>query len=342
LNFHPDEKLQDALLAGISTRYAEMMGLENQPLLVYKHTDAGHPHVHLVSNLIDSAGKRISIRWPVYLFSKEACKKIEEEYGLLSGPVRGLGNTLSANATAQKIRYGETPLRQSMEQVLRKVLSEFHFGSLEDFNVLLRQYNLYADRRSENSKTFRYGGLVYQALDGQGKRIGVPVKASALETRPNLQQIIRKIEESKSSLMLMMDSVKARIDWSLLQVDAGWDQLMENLQQEDIHLMSAPRQTSETEAVFLDLRQKAVFRSTELGPAFSIAAMKTRMEFYQGASRIFRSNTCLSDPDYASYEDLPIEGEEESLQRPSVSDSVDPLDNSIPCIEDHFRRTAKR
>jgi hypothetical protein len=278
----------------------------------------------------------------VYLFSREACKKIEEEYGLRCGPVSGHGNTLPENVPAQKIRYGETPLRQSMEQVLRKVLSEFHFGSLEDFNVLLRQYNLYADRRSENSKTFMYGGLVYQALDGQGKRIGVPVKASALDTRPNLQQIIRKIEGSKSSLMLKMDSVKARIDWSLLQVDTGWDQFMENLQQEDIHLMSAPGQTSNTEAVFLDLRQKAVFRSTELGPAYSIAAMKTRMEFYQGTSRIFSSNTCLSDPDYASCEDSAIEGEEESLQRPSLSDPVDPLVNNIRCIEDHFRKTIKR
>jgi hypothetical protein len=44
LNFDPSEKLSVGKLVEIAKMYMKRIGFEEQPYLVYKHEDAGHPH----------------------------------------------------------------------------------------------------------------------------------------------------------------------------------------------------------------------------------------------------------------------------------------------------------
>src|SRR5438045_1937295 len=46
LNFSPSEKLSDSKLIEIANEYMNRIGFGEQPFLVYKHEDAGHPHIH--------------------------------------------------------------------------------------------------------------------------------------------------------------------------------------------------------------------------------------------------------------------------------------------------------
>jgi hypothetical protein len=50
LNFDPSEKFTDEKLNEIAEVYMQKIGFADQPYLVYKHTDAGHPHIHIVSS----------------------------------------------------------------------------------------------------------------------------------------------------------------------------------------------------------------------------------------------------------------------------------------------------
>ena len=59
LNFDPSEKLAETRLLQIASDYMERIGFGNQPYLVYKHEDAGHPHIHIVSTTIKADGSRI-------------------------------------------------------------------------------------------------------------------------------------------------------------------------------------------------------------------------------------------------------------------------------------------
>ena len=47
LNFDPSEKLPDELLKEISEVYLDKLGFGGQPYLLYRHEDAGHPHLHV-------------------------------------------------------------------------------------------------------------------------------------------------------------------------------------------------------------------------------------------------------------------------------------------------------
>ena len=39
-------------LCAIAETYMKAIGFEKQPYLVYRHYDAGHPHIHIVSTNI--------------------------------------------------------------------------------------------------------------------------------------------------------------------------------------------------------------------------------------------------------------------------------------------------
>src|SRR5688500_10538903 len=52
LNFSATEWLTDEKLIKIGSAYMEKIGFGEQPFLIYRHFDAGHPHLHIVSTTI--------------------------------------------------------------------------------------------------------------------------------------------------------------------------------------------------------------------------------------------------------------------------------------------------
>ncbi len=60
LNFSPTEKPTDNNLIEIASMYMDKIGFSEQPFIIYKHEDAGHPHIHIVSTTIKEDGRRIN------------------------------------------------------------------------------------------------------------------------------------------------------------------------------------------------------------------------------------------------------------------------------------------
>ena len=83
LNFSPSEKLSDEKLIAIAGEYMNRIGFGEQPFLIYKHLDAGHPHIHVVSSTIRSDGKRINTHNIGRNQSEKARKEIEQKYSLV-------------------------------------------------------------------------------------------------------------------------------------------------------------------------------------------------------------------------------------------------------------------
>ena len=54
------DKLTDKVMVDIAKEYLEKMGYGNTQVLMVRHHDRAHPHVHLIINRIDFNGKRIS------------------------------------------------------------------------------------------------------------------------------------------------------------------------------------------------------------------------------------------------------------------------------------------
>ena len=69
--------------------------------------------------------------------------------------------------------------------MLDAVLSTYKYMSLPELNAVLKQYNVKADRGSEESRIYQTGGLVYRVIDAGGDPIGVPIKASDFYNKTN-------------------------------------------------------------------------------------------------------------------------------------------------------------
>src|SRR5690606_1623886 len=83
LNFDPRESPSKELLQQVAMSYMRKIGFDDQPFLVYRHKDAGHPHIHIVTTLIRSNSKRINIHNIGKSRSEPARKAIEKEFKLL-------------------------------------------------------------------------------------------------------------------------------------------------------------------------------------------------------------------------------------------------------------------
>jgi hypothetical protein len=56
LNFHSAQLLNNEEMASIAQEFMQKMGMDEHPYLVYRHNDAAHPHVHVVTTTIRNDG----------------------------------------------------------------------------------------------------------------------------------------------------------------------------------------------------------------------------------------------------------------------------------------------
>jgi len=177
LNFDPSEKERfekdKELLNRIADTYMQKIGFGKQPYLVYKHNDAGHPHVHIVSTIIRSDGTPIQTHNIGKDVSNPARKEIEQMFGLVIADNRKQKEAFRLEPiNAQKVVYGKSETKRAITNVLDAVLNAYKYTSLSELNAVLKQYNVMADSGGDNSRINRKKGLVYRVLDDNGNKVG--------------------------------------------------------------------------------------------------------------------------------------------------------------------------
>ena len=76
-----EHRLTDRAMAGIALEYLERMGIKDTQVLVVRHFDKEHPHVHIAFNRIANDGRTISDR-NERIRSTRICKELSRMYGL--------------------------------------------------------------------------------------------------------------------------------------------------------------------------------------------------------------------------------------------------------------------
>ena len=166
LNFSPSEKLSDNRFVTIANEYMEKIGFGQQLFLVYKHQDAGHPHIHIVSTTIKEDGSRVDTHNIGKNQSEKARKEIEHQYGLIKAErQQQLIKPDIKPVDAQKAVYGNSERKRSISNVVGAVFSQYKFTSLPEFNAALKQFNVIADRGKEEGRIYKNRGLIYRILD---------------------------------------------------------------------------------------------------------------------------------------------------------------------------------
>lgn len=279
LNFDPSEKLPESKLLQIASEYMEKIGFGNQPYLVYKHEDAGHPHIHIVSTTIKHDGSRINTHNIGRNQSEKVRKEIEKNYGLIKAErQQQLVKPGIKAVDIEKAIYGKSETKRNISNVVGAVFSQYKFTSLPEFNAALKQFNVVADRGKEEGRIYKNRGLVYRVLDSGGNKVGVPIKASSISCKPILDNLEMKSTANETVKESLKPFVKTKLDECLSQSPSTVKELMEHLKQKNIYTLL--RQNAEGRLygiTFVDNQNKVVFNGSDLGKGYSAAALQSRL-----------------------------------------------------------------
>src|SRR5579862_4348335 len=245
LNWDPKdlEKISGKGLSTIAGEYMKKIGFEKQPYLVYRHDDAEHPHVHIVSTFISRDGSRIRDSWIGRRLSRPACREFERVLGLVSTEQRRLTPEQAQEAGRETENLKRNHFRKStsggIRDVLDRVIDQYAYGSLDELNAVLRAYRVRAIACSEKSRTSQRRGLVYARLNEHGMESHMRVKSSSFDSRPTLEKLERRFKENESSLI--RDSIRIRnaVDWVLVRPPATTEAFRRAMEKERVGVFFA-------------------------------------------------------------------------------------------------------
>lgn len=268
LNFDATEKLSNDLMATISSDYMARIGFGDQPYLVYRHVDAAHPHVHIVTTNIKSDGKRIDIHNLGKDKSETARKELEIKYELVRAEGRKKEQGQSTHDLLNKPVYGKSETKRSISNVVRLVTRSYRYTSLPELNAVLRQFNVVADRGAEGSHMYKKSGLVYSLLNDTGNKVGVPTKASSIYGKPTLKFLENQFKLNETLRMPARDELKKVVDRVLVKASAK-DTFVDWLGQRGVQVVFRENEQGRVYGVtFVDNRTKAVFNGSDLGKVY--------------------------------------------------------------------------
>lgn len=271
LNFDPSDKLDNAKLQQIASSYMEQIGFGNQPFLVYRHFDAAHPHIHIATTNIDRNGERIDIHGIGYRLSEPARKAIEVDFNL----VKAEGRERVQGEKLRKAVYGERPTKHMVSGVVRRVVSEYNFSSFAEFKAVLEQYGVTAYRGAEGTRMFANNGLQYSVLDGNGKPIGVAVKASSIYSRPTLTKLEEVCQKNGLKRSAKKNEVRKKLDRVLANTKGSSEKSFHEALGK-VGIIPVFRRGAGNALygiTYIDHRNRSVFNGSELGKGYSAKAI---------------------------------------------------------------------
>ena len=271
LNFAIGEQLTKEKLSDIANDYMERIGFVNQPYLVYLHRDAGHPHIHIVSTNIQSSGERISLHNLGKTKSEAARKAIEITYRLIPAEKQKYLQKQISHSLV-KAEYGKTDTKRAITNIVNSVVAHYKFSSIHEYNAVLGQYNVMADRGSKESKMFAKNGLVYWVLDEKNNKIGIPIKASSIYNKPTLKNLEAKFGQNEILKKSLKEQVKSQID-QVLMTKATQAGFKHSLLSKGIQVIYRQNESRLYGVTFIDNNLKAVFNGSDLGKSYSAAAL---------------------------------------------------------------------
>ena len=275
LNFDAVEKLRDETLQQIAVSYMEKIGFGDQPFLAYRHNDAGHEHIHLVTTNIQASGERIDLHNIGAIQSEKARKEIEIEYNLVKAESKQYKPEPGTKAIdTKKVDYGKLPTKRAISNTVNAVINAYKFTSLAELNAVLRQFNVVADRGAEDTLMFQKKGLMYSLLDENGNKIGIPIKSSSLYTKPTLHSLEKQFLKHEQGRLQYKPGLKQSIDKVIKAKPNGKDEFLRALKAQGIAAIFRIGANGQVFGItYVDHRNKTVFNGSDLGKAYSAKAI---------------------------------------------------------------------
>jgi len=279
LNFDAAEKLSDEILQQIAIAYMDKIGFGDQPFIAYRHHDAAHDHLHLVTTNMQRDGKPIDLHNIGCIRSENARKEIESEFKLVKAQSKQYKPEPAIKPVdLSKVLYGRLPTKRAISNTVNAVINAYQFGSLPELNAILKQFNVIADRGPEDAQMFRKRGLVYCLLDEKGNKVGVPIKSSSLYTKPTLQWLEEQFPKHQVNKMLHKSALKATIDKVIAANPSDKSEFVNALKGQGVAVVFRDNEQGQTYGItFIDHIHKTVFNGSSLGKAYTAKAVLSQL-----------------------------------------------------------------
>ncbi len=276
LNFDPGEKLNQLQFQNIASAYMDKIGFGEQPYLVYRHTDSGHPHMHIATINIKADGQRIDIHNIGRNQSEQAREEIEKEFNLVKASSRNKQEQPLKPVNLEKVIYGKSETKRAITNTVNEIIRSYKFTSVAELNAILQQFNVLADRGKDGTRMFEKKGLMYSLLD-KGNKVGVPIKASAVYGTPTLKNLEHKFEHNKENRKPYRIPLRIAIDKILSRQELTKEAFVQLLRKQNINVVFRENDQGLTYGLtFIDHHNKTVFNGSDLGKYYSAKAITAR------------------------------------------------------------------
>ena len=227
LNPHPDDRLSDAEYAQLAHEYMEKMGFADMPYLIVKHEDIDRHHIHIVALRVRPDGTAISTKNNFYK-SKEITRELEKKYGLHSAERQKVTPDMPINKVDPN---GD--VKRQVAMAVKLVGMRYKFQTLGEYNAVLSLYNIRCEEADGRYNGREYHGLVYFAMDDDGKTISTPLKASRLGKFAGREAVDQRYQNAKEKIDVRPTKRKVA---AVMAQSSGKDDFIARLKTENIDL----------------------------------------------------------------------------------------------------------
>ena len=158
----------------MAEQYMREMGYGQQPFVVFKHTDIGRSHIHIVSVCVDEEGKKISDKFEK-MRSMNVCREMERKYGLIPATDKKHKRN---DKIFHPLNYQKGDVKSQIASVVRHLPNYYQFQTLGEYNALLSLFNITTEKVEGELHGKVKRGLLYIPLNEKGEKVGHPFKAS--------------------------------------------------------------------------------------------------------------------------------------------------------------------
>jgi hypothetical protein len=279
LNFHSADQLSKDRLREITDSYMDKIGFGHQPYVVYEHTDAAHPHLHIITTNIQSSGKRIDLHNIGRVQSEAARKQVEEQFSLLKAEHVAQETPRHDLQPIEPVQYGKSESKRAISNIIKQVTKIYNYTSLPELNAVLGCYKLVADQGYEGTAMFRRKGLVYSIIDSKGQKMGVPVKSSRIDGSPTLKFLEGQFKVNKLLRKRLIGQFRNRTVSAIAAKPGTLGDYGRILQKERIDLVLRKNKEGKVYGLtYVDHLLKCVLNGSDLGKRFTANGVLTLIE----------------------------------------------------------------
>lgn len=199
LSWSPEDKdrLNDEKMVSIAKEYLQRMKIQDTQLLIVKHKDRAHPHIHIVYNRVNNEGKTIPDSFQ-HLKNIKISKELTLKHGMHIGQGKEKVNRQQLKGidkvkyelydTIKKVSQKVTSMVELKQELLKQGIGmqfKYKSGTLEKQGLSFSKDD-YKFKGSEIDRSLSYGRLSKQ-IEQQAQQ------KQAEEQRPTLAQQLREV-----------------------------------------------------------------------------------------------------------------------------------------------------